>query len=103
MPHYILAYRGGRMPSTPEEGAKHMAKWQAWVASQGDAMINPGTPLGKTKIVNATGVADDDGSNPWSGYCIVEAQDMDAALEIAKADPFLDTGGTLEVAELRKM
>jgi hypothetical protein len=38
-----------------------------------------------------------------SGYSIVSAENMDDALEIAQACPFLDTGGTLEVAELVNM
>ncbi|MHA1164281.1 MAG: YciI family protein [Alphaproteobacteria bacterium] len=103
MSNYIIAYHGGKMPESPEEGAKHMAKWKAWISGLGDAVINPGTPLGKSKIVSSDGVSDDDGSNTWSGFCIVEADSMDAALEMAKGDPFLDTGGTLEVAEVMKM
>ena len=35
-----------------------------------------------------------------SGYTIVEAQSMEAALEAAKSCPFLDINGTLEVSEL---
>lgn len=38
-----------------------------------------------------------------SGYTIVEADSMDAALEMAKACPFLDVNGSLEVSELMKM
>ena len=103
MPNYIIAYHGGKKPESPEEGAKHMAKWQAWVDGLGDAAVNPGTPLGKSKIVSSAGVSDDGGSNPLSGFSIVKADSMDAALEMAKACPFLETGGTLEVAEVMKM
>ena len=38
-----------------------------------------------------------------SGYTIVKADSMDAALSIAKACPFLDIGGSLEVSELMEM
>lgn len=103
MANYIIAYHGGRQPESPEEGAKHMAKWKAWVEGLGSAAVNPGTPLGKSRIVSTTGVSDDGGPNAMSGYSIVEADDMDTALEMAKECPFLDTGGTLEVAELKKM
>jgi hypothetical protein len=103
MPNYIIAYRGGRKPENPEEGAKHMAKWQAWIGDLGDAAVNPGTPLGKSKIVSADGVSDDGGSNAMSGYSVVKAGSMDAALEMAKACPFLETDGTLEVAEMMDM
>ena len=103
MSNYIFAYHGGKMPESPEEGAKHMAKWKAWVGGLGDAVVNPGTPLGKSKTVSADGVSDDGGSNPLSGIFIVKADSMDAALEMAKEDPFLELGGTIEVAEAMKM
>jgi len=38
-----------------------------------------------------------------SGYTILEAASMEAALEITKACPFLEINGTLEVSELIKM
>jgi len=49
MSNYVLSYHGGRTPESPEEGAKQMAKWKAWVGGLGDAVVNPGTPLGKPK------------------------------------------------------
>ncbi len=102
MSNYILAYHGGKKPESPEEGTKHMAKWQAWVGDLGDAMVNPGTPLGKSRTVSTSGVSDNGGENPLTGYSIVKADNMDAALDIAKACPFLDIG-TLEVAEVMEM
>ena len=103
MPDYIIAYHGGNKPETPEEGAEHMGKWKAWVSGLGDAVVNPGTPLGKSKTVSSAGVSDGGGSNALTGFSIVKADSMDAALEMAKACPFLDVGGTLEVAEVMKM
>jgi len=102
MSDFMFAYHGGKAPSSPEEGAKHMEKWKTWVADLGDAMVNPGTPLGMSKTVSAQGVTDDGGSNPLMGYSIVSADNMDAALEIAKTCPFIEMG-TIEVAEVRKM
>ncbi len=102
MSNYILAYHGGKKPESPEEGAKHMAKWKAWIDGLGDAVVNPGTPLGMSKTVSSGGVSDDGGSNPLSGFSIVEADSMDAALEMAKASPFLEFG-TIEVAEVKQM
>jgi hypothetical protein len=101
--NYIIAYHGGRKPENPEEGTKHMAKWKAWVGGLGDAVVNPGTPLGKSKIVSSSGVSDDGGPNAMSGFSIVKADNMDAALEMAKGCPFLELGGTLEVAEVMEM
>ena len=103
MSNYIIAYHGGRKPASPEEGASQMAKWKQWVADLGDAAVNPGQPLVNTRIVSSEGVSDDGGANPMSGYSIVAADSMEAALVIARACPFLETGGTLEVAELMSM
>jgi len=103
MPNFIIAYHGGRKPESPEEGASHMAKWKTWVDDLGEAAVNPGTPLGKSRIVSANGVSDDGGDNPMSGFSIVEAYSLDAAIEIAKACPFLELEGTLEVAQVMKM
>lgn len=103
MPDYIIAYHGGNKPESPEEGEKNMAKWKAWVEDLGDAVVNPGTPLGKSKTVSSSGVTDDGGPNPLSGFSMVKAGSMDEALEMAKACPFLETGGTLEVAEVMEM
>ena len=38
-----------------------------------------------------------------SGFTIIRAVSMEAALLIAKDCPFLDTGGSLEVSELIEM
>ena len=103
MSNYIVAYHGGKKPETPEEGAKQMAKWKAWVGGLGDAAVNPGTPLGKSKIVSSSGISDDGGSNPMSGFSVVKADSMDAALEMVKDCPLLEIGGTLEVAEMMEM
>ena len=103
MPNYIIAYHGGRKPDSPEEGARQMEKWKAWVGNLGEAAVNAGTPLTNTRIVSTSGVTDDGGPNAMSGFSMVKADDMDEALEMAKACPFLETGGTLEVAQVMEM
>ena len=102
MSNYIFAYHGGKKPESPEAGAKLMAKWQAWVGGMGDAMVNPGTPLGKSKTVSSDGVSDGGGSNPLMGFSIVKADSMDAAIAIASGCPHLEIG-TIEVAEAMEM
>ena len=102
MSNYIFAYHGGKMPESPEERAKLMAKWKAWIGGLGHAVVNLGTPLGKSKTVSSGGVSDDGGSNPLTGYSIVNADSMDAAVEMAKGCPHLEHG-TIEVAEEMEM
>jgi len=102
MPNYILAYHGGGQPETPEEGAKHMERWRTWLSDLGDAVVNPGTPLGKSTFVNAGGVMTEGGSEALTGFGVVSADNMEAALEMAKACPFVEIG-TLEVAEMKEL
>lgn len=104
MPQFIFAYHGGKTPETPEEGAEVMAAWQAWMGGMGDALVQPGNPVGMSKTVSAGGVADDGGANPVSGFSVVEAVDFDAACDMAKGCPMVVSGnGTVEVAEVIEM
>ena len=96
---FVFAYHGGKIPESPEEEAKHMAKFEAWVGGLGDAVVNPGHPLGKSKTVSSSGVSADGGSNSLVGFSIVKANSMDAALEMAKGYPHLEIG-TVEVVEM---
>jgi hypothetical protein len=102
MSDYVFAYYGEPKFDNPQTGAKHMAKWKAWVGGLGDAVINPGAPFGKTKTVSAGGSADDRGSDRLVGYSVVKAESMEAALAMAKRCPHLDHG-TIDVAEVMDM
>jgi hypothetical protein len=101
MPKYVIAYLGGKQMPNPQDRAAHMAKWKAWVDGLGSAMVNSGTPLGQGKLVSSDGVSER-GPNRLTGFSIVLADNMDAALEIARRCPFLDIG-TIEVAEEMEM
>ena len=69
MPNYIIAYHGElKKPESREEANTQKAKWERWVSGLGDAVVNPGSPMGMCKIVSSTGVSDDDGSNTMSGF-----------------------------------
>ena len=61
MPKFVFAYHGGPTSMTPEEGKAHMGKWKAWMESLGDAVVDRGLPVGKSKTVGRAGVTDDGG------------------------------------------
>lgn len=103
MAQYVIVYLGGNQPATPEEGKQHFAKYMEWLSSLGDAAVSPANPLKDTSTVNPDGTVTSGGTSTMSGYTIVEADSMDAALSIAKACPFLEIGGSLEVSELMQM
>jgi hypothetical protein len=101
MPNYVIAYHGAGKFETPEQGAAARAKWKAWVGSLGDAVVNPGTPLGRGKLVNSDGVSER-GGDSLSGFSIIRAGSLEAALQLALRCPHLDHG-TIEVAEVMEM
>ena len=103
MPKFMYIYHGGKAPESPEEGAKVMAAWTAWFEGMGAAVVDEGNPAGMSKTVSASGVAEDGGANPVSGYSLVNAADHHAAVEMAKGCPILSDGGTVEVAEAMEM
>ncbi|SRR5258708_3559300 len=102
MPSYVIAYHGGKAFESPEAGAAHMAKWQVWMGGLGEAMINPGTPLRKSKFLTAGGVSAEGEVDPLTGYSIVKADSLEAAIGMAKGCPHLEIG-TIEVAEAVEM
>ena len=103
MPKYVIVYLGGNQPSSPEEGKQHFSKYMEWLSSLGDAAVSPANPLNNTHTVNPDGTVISEGISTMSGYTIIEVDSMDAALSIAKACPFLEIGGSLEVSELVEM
>ena len=103
MPKYVIVYVGGNQPATPEEGKQHFAKYMEWLNSLGDSAVSPANPLKNTNTVNPDGTVSSGGSTTISGYTIIEADSMDTALSVAKACPFLEIDGSLEVSELAEM
>ncbi len=104
MAKYLFVYHGGSRPETKELQAKTMAAWGQWFGSMGKALIDGGNPVGKSSTVKSNGtVAKDGGSNPASGYSLIEAQNLDEALERAKGCPLLAAGGSVEVAQAMDM
>ena len=100
MKTYTLSYYGEPRFDSPEKGAQYMAKWKAWVGDLGEALINPGTILGKgARIVSRKGISDDIGSSRLTGYSIVRAASMEVAVEMANGCPHLDHGN-IHVAEV---
>lgn len=103
MPEFLITYLDGDQPSSPEEGQKHYAKYQEWISSLGSSAVSPMNPIKNTNTVDPDGSVTPGSAMSMSGYTIIEADSLEAALENAKACPFLDIGGTLEVSELVQM
>ena len=100
MPTFLVTYHGdGGPPPTAEAREQMMTAFQAWVASAGDNMIDPGAPLGPSKVVTSDSVTDGAVSGGIGGYTVVTAPSLDDAVGLVKGHPFLSRGGTLQVSE----
>ena len=102
MARFLFTYHGGNKPESQEEMGRVMAAWGAWYEAMGAAVVDSGGPAGNSKTVTAGGVEDNGGANPVSGHTVVEAASIDAAVELAKGCPILDSG-TVEVTEVLQM
>ena len=52
MANYLLAYVGGDEPDSEEAGAAVMNAWIAWFGTLGDAVVDPGNPIGASAAVS---------------------------------------------------
>jgi len=103
MSQYLIVYLGGNPPSTPEEGKEHFAKYKQWLSSLGDSVVSPANPVKNTSTIHPDGTVSPGGATAMSGYTILKADSIDAAISMAKDCPFLEVGGSLEVSELVEM
>ncbi|MEO7350643.1 MAG: YciI family protein [Marmoricola sp.] len=82
-------------PPSPEQMEAVMGEWNAWAGKVGDGMVDFGTPL-----AGGVRVTTDDTSpstREVAGYSIIEANDLDAALALAKNHPHLNMPGGCEI------
>ena len=100
MANYLLVYHGGSMPESPEEGEKVMQAWTDWFERLGDALVDGGNPVSEVRTIANNGTVSGGGINPASGYSVIKADSLDAAVALAKGCPLLNGGGgSVEVAE----
>jgi hypothetical protein len=100
MTTFLLAYHGGGMFETEEEQARETGAWEAWYEQMGDAVVDIGNPIGQHTTILPDGATSNDAvADPVTGFTIVEAADMGAAIEMARGCPILATGGRIEVGE----
>lgn len=73
--------------------------WKKWVSTHADAIVDNGTPLGKTKRITSGGV--DDSRNNIAAYTIVRAESHDAAAALFVDHPHFSIfpGDGVEVME----
>ena len=98
MANYLLTFHGGSMPESKEEQDSVMAAWTGWFGTLGDALVDGGNPVSKSKAISPDGSVMDATSAP-TGYSIIKADDLDSAVELAKGCPVLAGGAAVVVSE----
>ena len=99
MPRFLVTYHGGGMPESEEGRQQAMAAFGAWVGATGKALVDPGAPLGPSRTVSAGSVTDGRAAEPFNGYSVLEAADLDAAVDLVRSHPYVARGGSLQVSE----
>ncbi len=109
MKKFVFIFNGKVRPEDiGEEAMKDtMDKWMAWFGTFKDRMVDGGNPFADgSKSVTAKGVETiPTDMHPAKGYTIINAQDIDEAIEIAKGCPALedDPEGVVRVYETLPM
>ena len=74
--------------ASPVDDSDTEAAWMSWFESLGENIIDIGNPFDGGKLVNKSGVIE---ISSWSdfvgGYSLISAEDMDAAVALAKGCP----------------
>jgi hypothetical protein len=90
MSNYVFSFRGARGQTAD---AEQEAAWGKWLGEIGPKIVDAGNRVGRATAVGDTG------STVLSGYIVISADTLDAALEVAKGCPGLAYGGAIEVGE----
>lgn len=111
MKRYLAIYVGteaalekARWKTMDEEERKRLEvagidAWKEWAIVNGAAIVDQGSPLGKTKRASPDGVADF--RNTMTGYTIVQAESHEAAARMFENHPCfaIFPGDSVEIME----
>ena len=79
--------------------ARGFQAWMEWGTANSAAIVDQGTPLGKTKRASRDGIADIE--NAMTGYVIVRAESHEAAARLFENHPHFSIfpGDSVEIME----
>ncbi len=92
MKRFLILHYGFEKPSEAD-----MARWMQWFEALGDQQLERGhLPAGKE--ISSAGTKDlPFGRDSITGYTLIQADDLDAAEEIAAGCPFVDATRVYEI------
>lgn|SRR5579872_2765492 len=111
MSEFVYLYRGGQAGKSPENAQQVMQKWVNWLKDLGSKghikdqgqPLEPGGKLvkGRQKTVIDGPFAET--KDVIGGYTLIEARDLDHAVELSKGCPIFEVEGAVEVRPVMKM
>lgn len=110
MEKFMLIFHGGiKQDASPEDLQTNMGQWMAWVEQLNkDGRYVSGEPLlpGGKLVSGTTTVTDGpytEGKEVVGGYFIINAQNMDEAVELTKNYPDFAYGGQVQVRQVMNL
>ena len=111
MSEFVYLYRGGERGTSPAIAQQTMQKWMAWfkdltekghIKDRGQPLDHAGKLVkGKQKTVTDGPFAES--KDVVGGFTLIEARDLDQAVELAKGCPIFDFEGAVEVRPVMKL
>jgi hypothetical protein len=96
MPTFLLSYR---MPADFTPGRPDaIANWTAFFKGMGDHVVDAGKPVSETADLGHLGADTRPG-----GYSLISADDLEAAVTLAKGCPALAAGAGVQVSQLAEV
>jgi hypothetical protein len=102
MAKFVLMFHGGETPQEPSPEV--MDRWMAWFGELGEAVVDMGAPFGESATIASDGTpSPGSGSDPATGYTVIEAPNFHDAVVMAKGCPGLSSGGSVKLYETMQM
>ncbi len=99
--NYVMLYTGGRMPESETDQDEILKAWEAWYGRIGNALVDAGNPFApRAKSITSDGMIRETSDDCMpSGYSIIQADSLEAAVSMAKTCPILKDGARISVYE----
>jgi len=96
---------------SPEHMQAHMGKWMAWIDKlrkadkyvAGEPLMSGGKLVSGTNGKSVTDGPYTEGKEVVGGFFIINAKDIDEAVELSKGCPDLDQGSKVQVRQVMKI
>lgn len=106
MPRFVVLYRAPHdvaerfATATQEEARAGVALWSDWFTRLGSAVLDPGRPLGNGRTVTQQG--EDTAATDVIGMTILQADSMDAALDLVRGHHHLTWSESCSITVLEE-